>query len=449
MEGMGQVTEHAGTWTMEDRFSSVYQYLPVEVPDGMAALRVTLQYERAGAVIDLGCMGPGGFRGWSGGARDTFVIGASAATPGYLPGDLERGQWQVVLGLHQVPAENVGYRVTVEVSPTAGHGWLAEPPVAPPVPTQRPGRRALPAWPGHRWLAGDLHSHTVHSDGAQTVPELAAFAASRGLDFLAVTDHNTISHHAELAGASRRYGIALLPGQEVTTAFGHANVFGDIGWVDFRQPADAWLDASERAGGLMSVNHPIAGPVAWLHPMTRRPPLVEVWHWSWLDLSWTIPLSWWQAWDGAAIPVGGSDWHRAGSDAPPGQPTTWAEVAEEAADDPAAILAAVQAGRVAISATRDGPVLLRQGDGDFVAIDGDGLTLAGPEGGYRRVPGRVATLPGKPGYHRLLDARGATVALTPLFPGGIHHYSWGMHHATCLIRLISTKGRPAHSRKLP
>jgi hypothetical protein len=312
-----------------------------------------------------------------------------------------------------VPAEGVGYRITAEVSASATRGWLAEPPVDPHVPAQRPGRRALPARPGHRWLAGDLHSHTVHSDGAQTVPELAAFAVSRGLDYLAVTDHNTVSHHGELAGASRRYRITLLPGQEVTTAFGHANVFGDTGWVDFRQPADSWLDAAERAGGLMSVNHPIAGPVAWLHPMTRRPPLVEVWHWSWLDLSWTIPLSWWQAWDNAAIPVGGSDWHRAGADAPPGQPTTWAEVAEEAADDPAAILAAVRAGRVAITATRDGPVLLRQGDGDFAVIDADGLTLAGPEGGYRRVHGGVVTLPGKPGYHRLLDARGATLALTP------------------------------------
>jgi len=231
----------------------------------------------------------------------------------------------------------------------------------------------------------------------------------RGLDFIAVTDHNTVSHHAELAGAASRYAITLVPGQEVTTAFGHANVFGDTGWIDFREAADRWLEAAERAGGLMSVNHPIAGPVAWLHAMARRPPLVEVWHWSWLDLSWTIPLSWWQAWDPAAIPVGGSDWHREGADAPPGQPTTWVE-SEDA--DPAAILSAVRAGRVAISATRDGPVLLRH-DGELVAAGADGLTLAGPEGGYLRVHGDLATLPGKPGYHRLLDARGATLALTP------------------------------------
>jgi hypothetical protein len=83
--------------------------------------------------------------------------------------------------------------------------------------------------------------------------------------------------------------------------------------------------------------------------------------------------------------------------------------------DPDAILSAVRAGRVAICATRDAPVLLRpEGpDGDMVAVGADGLVLAGPEGPYLRVSGDVATLTGKPGYHRLLDGRGATLALTP------------------------------------
>ena len=439
---MGRETEHRGRWALEDRFRSVYQYLPVEVPPGTAALRVALEYERDGAVIDLGCLGPMGFRGWSGGARESFVVAATKATPGYLAGDLEPGTWQVMLGLHQLPADGTAFRVTAEVtaqvSPLAA-GWLPEPTQDPPVPAQRPSPRALPTRPGHRWLAGDLHSHTVHSDGALTVPELAELAVRRGLDFLAVTDHNTVSHHGELAGAARRYGIALLAGQEVTTAFGHANVFGDVGWIDFRNEADDWLDAAERAGGLMSVNHPIAGPVAWLRSMRRRPPLVEVWHWSWLDLSWTIPLSWWQAWSPSAIPVGGSDWHREGSDAPLGQPTTWVEVPDDAAEaagaegtvpvaDATAILSGLRAGRVAISATRDSAVLLRpdgrpdghrdgrpdgRPDGDLVAVDGDGLILAGPEGPYRRVSGPLATFPGAPGYHRLVDSRGATVALTP------------------------------------
>jgi len=404
---MGQVTVHSGVWTLDDRLTSPWHYLPVEVAPGTAALRVELEYERDGGVLDLGCLGPSGFRGWSGGARESFVIAEDGATPGYLPGVVEPGLWQVVIGLHTVPTDGIRYRVTAEPSsgPAVGPATVA----APPAPASRPARRPLPAMPGHRWLAGDLHSHTVHSDGALTVPELACFAVGKGLDFIAVTDHNTVSHHAELPAAAGRYAITLVPGQEVTTMHGHAGVLGDTGWIDFRADPDGWLDATERGGGLMSVNHPIAGPVSWLHQMRRRPPLVEVWHWSWLDLTWTTPLAWWQAWDPAAIPVGGSDWHRQGSDAPPGTPTTWVESAD---DGTGAVLDGLRAGRVAITAERDGPVLLRH-DGELVAVGADGLVLAGPDGAYRRVRGDSARLPGQPGYHRLLTPAGKTVALTP------------------------------------
>src|SRR6202044_332371 len=190
-------------------------------------------------VLDLGCLSPVGFRGWSGGARDSFVITREAATPGYLPGEIEAGTWQVMIGVHRVPPGGTSYRLTAEVTSDAAALALPPAPPAPPVPRERPPRRDLPASAGRRWLAGDLHSHTVHSDGAQTVPELAALAAGRGLDFIAVTDHNTISHHAELPAAARRYAITLLPGQEVTTDGGHAGARGESGRVEFRSPPAA------------------------------------------------------------------------------------------------------------------------------------------------------------------------------------------------------------------
>jgi hypothetical protein len=402
------VTRHGGRWTLEDRFASAWQYLPVEVPPGACALRAEFEYERSGAIMDLGCLGPGGFRGWSGGARRSFVITADAATPGYLPGELEAGTWQVVIGLHRVPPGGADYRVTVQVSSTPGELAPEPPPEDLPPLTDRPPRRELPASAGRRWLAGDLHTHTVHSDGAMTVPELARFAAGRGMEFIAVTDHNTVSHHRELPAAAAAHGIVLVPGQEVTADLGHANALGDIGWIDFREPPDSWLEETERSGGLLSVNHPIGGHVSWALPMKRRPPLLEVWHWSWLDTHWTTPLGWWLAWDPAAIPVGGSDWHRPGSDAPPGSPTTWVE---SEADDPVAVLAAVRSGRTAISASRDGPVLLRVGD-ELVASGADGTILTGPDGPRARVRGPLAKFPAADGCHRLVDATGGTVALT-------------------------------------
>jgi hypothetical protein len=402
------ITSHSGRWTLEDRFISAWHYLPFEVPRGACGLRVELAYERSGAVIDLGCLGSAGFRGWSGGARRHFVITAGAATPGYLPGEPEDGHWQVMIGLHQIPPEGADYRVTIEVSTTPGELAPDEQPEPMPPLTDRPQRRILPAATGRQWLAGDMHSHTVHSDGVMTVAELARFAAGRGLDFLAVTDHNTVSHHAELPAAAALHGICLLAGQEVTTAAGHAGALGDVGWIDFREPPDDWLQACEQAGGLMSVNHPYGGQLSWIAPMKRRPPLLEVWHWSWLDTRWTMPLGWWQAWYPAAIPVGGSDWHRPGSDAPPGLPTTWVEAEDT---DPAAVLGALAAGRTAISADRDGPVLLRAGD-ELVAVDADGTILTGPDGPLARVRGQLAKFDGADGCHRLVDSAGATLALT-------------------------------------
>ncbi len=296
-------TRHQGRWSLQDRFASVVQYLPVDIPPGASGLRAELEYDRTVGTLDLGCIGPAGFRGWSGGARRSFTITAEQATPGYLPGELEPGTWQVMVGLYQMPVEGIGYSLTAEVSGGAGSPLAIEPRPAPLPPlAQRPPRRRIPATAGYRWLAGDLHTHTVHSDGAMTVSELARFAVSQGLDYLAITDHNTISHHAELPAAAAAHQIILVPGQEVTTASGHAGALGDLGWIDFRKTADSWLESAERRGGLLSVNHPIGGHVSWTIPMTRRPPLIEVWHWSWLDLRWTNSLSWWLAWDARRDP---------------------------------------------------------------------------------------------------------------------------------------------------
>lgn len=392
-----------GRWTLDDRAEAFYRELPIDVPAGADTLTVRLDYDRSAGVLDLGCFGPSGFRGWSGGARDTFTITADWATPGYLHGPIEAGTWQVCVGLHRVPRDGLPYEVVVDTAP------VAEPPSPPlpPVPS-RPPRRDLPAEPGRRWLAGDMHSHTVHSDGALTVDELACRAVADGLDFLAVTDHNTTSHHESLPAAGLRAGVLLLPGQEITRDAGHANAFGDIGWIDFRRSADDWLAETERRGGILSINHPLAGDHAWRQPMARRPGFAEIWHWTWLDRRWGGPLAWWLAWNPDAVPLGGSDFHDPSQRRPLGSPTTWVQCAGSGVDD---VLGAVAEGRTALSAAPDAPVLLRVGD-ELVAIDGEGTYLVDAEGGRRLVTGERATFPARPGPHRLEAPDNALVALT-------------------------------------
>src|SRR5712671_215080 len=107
---MGSLITHTGTFSIDDQIAAQWHYLPVEVPAGTAALRVALSHPRdSGMVLDLGCFGPAGFRGWSGGARDSFVVAELGATPGYLAGPVTAGLWQVVIGLHVVPAEGVPF----------------------------------------------------------------------------------------------------------------------------------------------------------------------------------------------------------------------------------------------------------------------------------------------------------------------------------------------------
>lgn len=392
------------TLTPDDRAASPYLEVPFEVPSGAGSLEARLSYDRSAGVVDLGCLGPSGFRGWSGGARQRFAITAAAATPGYLAGELEAGAWAVLLGLHRIPAE--GLDVTVEVDVPATAPPDAEP-AEPSVPAPRP-RRSLPA-AGFTWLACDFHAHTVHSDGALGVGELAARAVEAGLDVLAVTDHNTVSHHSALPSLSKRYGVTLLPGQEVTTDRGHANAFGDIGWVDFRRPASTWVSATRERGGLLSINHPIAGDYSWIHPLPERPPLAEIWHHSWFDLTWTGPLAWWTAWGLDTVPIGGSDFHDPTQGRPVGRPVTWL-ACESAAPD--AVLDGLRAGRTALSASIDAPVLLRVGD-ELLAVDADGTLLADSEGRRRPVHGDLARFPATPGPHRLETPMAAVVAISP------------------------------------
>ncbi len=70
----------------------------------------------------------------------------------------------------------------------------------------------------------DLHAHSTVSDGTLTPGELVARAASRGLDVLALTDHDDIGGIAEAEHAAEGTCVRVVPGVEVSVTWGSRTV---------------------------------------------------------------------------------------------------------------------------------------------------------------------------------------------------------------------------------
>ncbi|MCB5283552.1 MULTISPECIES: PHP domain-containing protein [unclassified Arthrobacter] len=62
----------------------------------------------------------------------------------------------------------------------------------------------------------DLHAHSNVSDGTQAPAALMASAAEAGLDVVALTDHDSTGGWAEAGAAALAYGVALVPGMEIS-----------------------------------------------------------------------------------------------------------------------------------------------------------------------------------------------------------------------------------------
>lgn len=122
-----------------------------------------------------------------------------------------------------------------------------------------------------RWYKGDLHTHTRLSDGAE-LPETASEKAKMmGLDYYIPTEHNVL--HTGWTDTD----VMIVPGVEITTALGHANLFG----IDKRPEAldniifhkteellkeniQAVIKECKERNWLFSVNHPFLYVWKWL-----------------------------------------------------------------------------------------------------------------------------------------------------------------------------------------
>jgi hypothetical protein len=65
----------------------------------------------------------------------------------------------------------------------------------------------------------DLHCHSTASDGTFPPAEVVRLAHEEGVTALALTDHNTVAGLPEAAAEAARRGLDFLPGIEVSCAF--------------------------------------------------------------------------------------------------------------------------------------------------------------------------------------------------------------------------------------
>lgn len=274
-------------------------YVPIEVPVGTAEIRVREDYNHDGGnVLNLGVYDaagyrPGttaGFRGWSGGAKTAFFINAQTASTGYVPGRLRPGTWHVLLYSSAIAPAGLDWKLTVTLVPG---------PVG-PVFVPAPAATVINAQPG--WYRGDLHMHTLHSDGRRTPAELVDEAVAQGLDFIIPTEHNTNSANLSW-GRYARPNLLVINGEEVTTtAFGHWNALGlePTTLIDWRySPPDSSIaryTAQVRAlGGLAIINHPFfPDTVNRFRFGARHFDGIEVWNGQW-DARNERALAWWDA----------------------------------------------------------------------------------------------------------------------------------------------------------
>jgi hypothetical protein len=149
------------------------------------------------------------------------------------------------------------------------------------------------------WYRGDLHAHSVHSDGEDDVATVLAIAdayrdpalleqhpelAGNGLDFFTITDHRTVAQNGD--PDFHHDHLILLRGEEYGGS-AHANIFGltehiphqpGPGQTGNERQVEAIAEAHAQ-GAFFSVNHPVQG-INWIFD-TQAIDAIEVWNGPW------------------------------------------------------------------------------------------------------------------------------------------------------------------------
>ena len=131
-------------------------------------------------------------------------------------------------------------------------GCAALPLESPRLP--HPSSRSAPAAQApYREAVGVIHIHTTYSDGSLGVAPIARIANRQGLDFLILTDHNTLEARKEQGW----FGSTLvLADTEISTGEGHYVALRLREEVPAREEPQGTIDRVRGQGGLGFIAHP-------------------------------------------------------------------------------------------------------------------------------------------------------------------------------------------------
>jgi hypothetical protein len=121
--------------------------------------------------------------------------------------------------------------------------------------------------PGWRWFKGNLHTHTINSDGDSAPDDVARWYKEHRYNFLVLTDHDFLTEPEGLnAIFAARDKFLLIPGEEVSARHEelpiHVNAFDiratilPLGGASVLETVQKNVDAIRQAGGMPSLNHP-------------------------------------------------------------------------------------------------------------------------------------------------------------------------------------------------
>jgi hypothetical protein len=355
---------HTFTGAFTQAQTKTHRLHTVVVPADAIAMDLSLDYSpphvgRFGNKLTITLFDPVGFRGEGhrGGHQHAMHLDGRTATKGFVPGRLPPGEWTVRVNAQAALDSDppLQYRLQVNV-------WSGPTVEAPVVWSPAPAR-VLSQEPG--WYRGELHTHTVHSDGQWTLAQMWEYGKELGLDFIVLTDHNTVSGLSEAAALPPDRPL-FIPGMEITSFRGHALALGVDRWIDWRmapgsRTAEDWIDEVHAAGGLFAIAHPFTEGdpgctgCNWESPLPKPGPsdrieAIEICNEYWTAPSNDNPLCL-ALWRRLLTPTGGPT-AIAGTDAHsrrgwgPQSPRTWVYAKELS---PAAILDGVRKGHVIVS----------------------------------------------------------------------------------------------------